>query len=56
MTVMTGAFAGGRYFGRRIQSRPAIGISEMGPLAVEQHLDLSLLANFAGGALAAMVF
>ncbi len=55
MTVMTGAFAVGDISGGAFNPAVAIGISEMG-LSPWSNIWIYLLANFAGGALAAMVF
>ncbi|MSU64222.1 MAG: porin [Pedosphaera sp.] len=55
MTVMTGAFAVGGISGGAFNPAVAVGISVMG-LAAWANIWIYLVANFAGGAVAAVVF
>jgi aquaporin Z len=55
MTVMTGAFAVGGISGGAFNPAVAVGVSVMG-LSAWGNLWLYLVANFAGGALAALAF
>ena len=55
MTVMTGAFAVGNISGGAFNPAVAIGISVMG-LSAWSNIWIYLLANFAGGAAAALIF
>ena len=55
MTVMAAAYAGGNISGGVLNPAVAIGITVMGLSAVS-HVWIFLVANVAGGALAALVF
>ena len=55
MTVMAAAYAGGPISGGAFNPAVAVGITVMG-LSAASHLWIFLAANFAGGALAALVF
>lgn len=55
MTVMTGAYAVGNVSGGAFNPAVAIGISVMG-LSAWSNIWIYLLANFAGGATAAVIF
>jgi aquaporin Z len=54
-TVMAGAFAMGAISGAAFNPAVAVGVMTMGLLA-PQHIWIFLVANFAGGALAAIIF
>jgi aquaporin Z len=55
MTVMTGAFAVGNISGAVFNPAVAVGVSLLG-LSAWANFWIYLVANFAGGALAAIVF